>query len=386
MSDEELDLVLRSRLGALHGEAQAPLGDDALARVIAAVQRESVRLSRARRLRRVAFGSGGLLLAAAASWFLFIAPQRQAPDLARSVQAECALPFGAAVPGFTRAPDGRQVLSLGVLGQLFADPSAALQVESASACELSVRLTQGVLAGDLTNLKPAVLHIRTQFGEVVVRGTRFSVEADGGMQVVLLSGTVDVLSPDKTVVHLSPGKTLRKSSAAAALQIGPASTEHARKLDALLASATASAAPEPVAPSATDAGSAVSRAQAKPAKSTADLLGAAEAERRSGRLPEARALYREAGARSDENAEVALLRWARLELDERDTPAAHAVLKQYQRRFPKGRLGTEAAWLEVRALSALGKTQDARAAAERLIERYPTTPQARAARQLLDSP
>jgi hypothetical protein len=379
----DLDPTLRRKLAALYGEPELPLDDAAQQRVVAAVQHESNRLARARRSRRTLLGFAGAgLLAAAAALIAWLGTRAHPhPVATRAEQLACALPFGSAEPRFARLEDGRQTLSLGVLGQLFAEAGSVVQLERSSACELSLRLEAGVLAGDLSNLRPAVLRIRTRLGEVVVRGTRFSVRADSALEVVLLSGTVDVLSPDHTTVHLSPGKLLRKTSTQEPASIAPALHEHEQRLDRLLA-------PEQVAPppSTHDAAAGTSpRIDVKAAKTTAELLSAAEAARRRGRLVEARALYREAGGRGDENAEVALLRWARLELDSADAKAARSVLERYQQRFPHGRLSTEGAWLQVRALSAQGLQREAREAARSLIARFPNTPQAKAARQLLDA-
>jgi Tfp pilus assembly protein PilF len=79
------------------------------------------------------------------------------------------------------------------------------------------------------------------------------------------------------------------------------------------------------------------------------------------------------------------LRWLRLELESGDPAAARSVLVHYQKAFPAGRLETEALWLKVRVLQAQGEREPARSAAQELVQRFPTTPQAKAARRILDA-
>jgi tetratricopeptide (TPR) repeat protein len=388
--DPELDSSLRRKLAELYGEPSLALGRDAEQRVVAAALRESERLVRARRWKRVVGWSAGTL-AAAAALMLWIAPFAHAPSTAPNGVLACGLPAGQDAPRFTRASDGRQALSLGPFGELFADSAAEVQIEHATACELSIRLAAGTLAGDLHSLRPATLRVRTALGEVVVRGTRFSVRADDGLEVVLLSGTVEVIATDQAPLRLTPGHFLRKAAAAKSV-ITKLSPEHAQKLRELLEPQhgvspvpQAAAANAPATDSAKDGGGASTRWSRSVSKPTADLLAAAEAERRRGRISEARALYREAGSRADENAEVALLRWSRLELESGDPAAARSVLGRYQKGFPAGRLETEALWLKVRVLQAQGEREQARSTAQELLQRFPTTPQAKAARRILDA-
>jgi hypothetical protein len=304
--------------------------------------------------------------------------------------AVCALPSEeqGAAPRLERLADGRQELSLGRFGRVLADAAARVTIERANACELTLALSGGSLAGDLQKLVPASLHVRTELGEIVVRGTRFAVHADGALEVILLSGRVDVLAPDKTRVQLEPGKVFTRTANRALLV--PVTKEHALRVAQLLESAqapsaAASPATVPSAAARKDPGE-VTRVEPKSVRSSADLLAAAEAERRHARLAQARALYRETGMRDDENAEVALLRWTGLELDAGDAAAARDVLALHARRFEKSRLRVEALWLSVRVRQALGDRAGAYAAARQLAASFPNTAQAEAARRLLASP
>ncbi len=381
MSDDEqeLDPRLQRRLSAA-ASSETTLGPQAQQRVIARVVAEGARLARARRRRRIGLFAGTLAAAAAAllGWRSLAprAPEPQAPAAA----VACGLPSGASAPRLVRGDDGKQRLSLGAYGLLVAEPSAALAVERASACELTITLRQGAVAGDLHSLRPARLRIRSALGEVVITGTRFSVRADGAFEVVLLSGVVEVLGPAQPALRLTPGHVLRRGAAGRGDSIAPASDADGRALRELLAAG----APAPPPARSGDAGApAQPHAARKPPASSALLLAAAESARRRGQLDQARTLYAQAGARPDPNAEVALLRWARLELESGDGTAAQRVLARYRQRFPHARLDAEASWLEVRVLLQLGRKEQARAAAAALVRGFPSTPQATAARKLL---
>jgi hypothetical protein len=97
-------------------------------------------------------------------------------------------------------------------------------------------------------------------------------------------------------------------------------------------------------------------------------------------------LYAQASAGRDGDAEVALLRWSRLELDARAFPRVAQLLARHARRFEAGTLHAEAAWLRVLMLREQGDQDAARSAARALIERFPRQPQAQAAQTLLRGP
>ncbi|MFI5308266.1 MAG: hypothetical protein ACHQ53_12975 [Polyangiales bacterium] len=382
--DQTLDPELQRRLSAAAREPGSALDAQAQQRVLAAVVAEGARLARERRRARIATGVGAIALAAAAliGWFSR-AERAPLPQSAPAIAA-CGLPSGAGAPSFVRGDDGKQRLALHGYGLLVAEPSAELGVERAEACELTIDLSHGAVAGDLHSLRPARLRIRNALGEVVITGTRFSVRADGAFEVVLLSGVVDVLDAKQPPLQLTPGHVLRRSAAGQRGSIAAASDDDGRALAELLAVGAPAATREPNRAQAVDAGSpAQARATHKTPADSAALLAAAEAERRRGHLVQARALYAEAGSRADGNAEVALLRWTRLELEAGDAAAAERVLARYRQRFAQARLDAEASWLEVRVLLQLGRSEEARGAARTLAQRFPATPQAAAARKLL---
>jgi Tfp pilus assembly protein PilF len=112
----------------------------------------------------------------------------------------------------------------------------------------------------------------------------------------------------------------------------------------------------------------------------------AKAARRQGQLSRARSLYRSAARQNDATAEIALLRYARLELDQARIDEVRTLLREHAQRFPRSRLAVEASWLEVQARLRAGDRSAAREAARLLIARFPGTPQAQAAARLLEAP
>jgi hypothetical protein len=186
------------------------------------------------------------------------------------------------------------------------------------------------------------------------------------------------------------GTRLHKT-AGPSVQLAPLSGADGSRLDALLAAVTpppsAAVTPAVEAPALAEPPRAlVKKPPVSAARSSLQLLEAAESARRAGKSSEARRLYREAGGCNDDNAEVALLRWVRLELAEKDAAAATAVLARHGQAFSHGRLGAEAGWLQVQVFQAQQKPALAREAARQLLDAYAGTPQAEAARRLLRSP
>ncbi|HKU38817.1 MAG TPA: hypothetical protein VJR89_11740 [Polyangiales bacterium] len=377
--DRELSEALRRSVAALHDsqlDSAQLLGDDARRRVSATLSAEARSWPRQRRLRQLT-GAGALLLSAAAAAVLWVRrePAPREEPRAAAVAPSCGLPLVAANE-FQPLADGRRQLVLGRFGELVAGSDTELAVEAAGPCELALRLVRGELAGDLHSLRPARLVVRTSAGDVIVTGTRFSVRSGDEFELLLSSGVVDVVFADRQAVRVQPGTRLHKprAEAARAQQLSAADEQ---RLSGLLAARAPQVAVAPEAP--------------KPAlrpqpKATPAWLDIAEAERRAGHYAQAREAYRAASQKRDDTAEVALLRWVRLELDSADPQAALRVLGEHGRRFANGRLGAEAGWLEVQVQQALGRADRARAAASKLARRYPGTPQAAAAERLRDEP
>jgi len=400
---EELDSQLRGRLqqAADHDPASATrLPDAARARVLEAMTRESARLVSQRRRRSWAASAGVVVaLAACAGLALYPWPSREQGTRAEVAQAgadACGLPTSADSLRIVTGA-GRQRISLGRFGELAAEADADLRIVSSHACELTIALGRGMVAADLHNLRPARLRVSTELGDVEVKGTTFSVRVDRqdrSLEVVLLHGAVDVVSEQRTE-HLTPGNTLRRHRRNAAAHIEPSKVPAELAVQALIASAPPTS-PTPTKAVTTvddsrvqtkaDAGAEEASSKPVSLRSATELLARAERERRTGQLDTARALYREAGALRGADAEVALLRWARLELSARAPTAARDVLTRYRQRFARGRLAAEAGWLELRTLEELGQKTEAKEVARKLIQTYPDSPHAEAAQRVLSTP
>jgi TolA-binding protein len=81
--------------------------------------------------------------------------------------------------------------------------------------------------------------------------------------------------------------------------------------------------------------------------------------------------------------EVALVDQARGALARGDAGAALRALDEYEARFSERRFAPEALYLRMESLLRLGKSETARAVAERLAKRFPSSPHTARARQVL---
>lgn len=383
---EKLSEHLREQVAALHAPegSRAPLlGRDAQLRVVQRLATAAVKLEKQRRQRVWLGGSVGVLLAAAAGVLLFLRDNELQPEAvpqASAPQVEpCKLPLLAA-DGFSGEAGAR--LELGALGELVTQPHTVLSVESSSACELALRLRSGTLAGDLHSLRPARLLIRTEHAEVVVTGTRFSVRSDADLEVLLENGVVDVQLQGAGKLRLQPKTRLHKTGAMPSVEREGLSNADVKRLAGWLEPPPPAAAPAPVPEVTVEA---VHKPAPAQFESSDAALAAAEAARRAQRWGAAREAYRFASAGRDSRAEVALLRWARFELEESAPGLALRLVAEHKRRFARaGVLQADAGFIEVQAHKALGQTRRAEQAARVLIERHPDTPQAAAARKLLE--
>lgn len=372
---DSLDTKLRDKLkAAADSELPARATEQQVATLTQQLVNEA-KLGKTRGL-RYAFALGGVAAAAAA--LLAVSYRAQVEPAVQPI-ARCGLPVDVKV---SQQSSGAPRIALGTFGTLAGSSDAQLSVVSADPCMLRVHLASGVIAGDLSNLRPAQLRIGTKFGDVVVRGTRFSVAARDELEVVLLSGKVEVTNSSGAPTMLAPQQTLR-------------ATKHDRRLSkveptqsglidvlmngrGLAVAQPVGAEPLPPPPAVSD--------QPLPNKSSAELLAKAERERKAGALAAARTLYAAASRFGDDDAEVALLRWARLELSDGQPVRASSLLVAHTKRFRRGKLGAEAAWLNVDIMRTRGEGERAQRGARQLIEKYPGTPQADAARAYLSTP
>lgn len=84
-------------------------------------------------------------------------------------------------------------------------------------------------------------------------------------------------------------------------------------------------------------------------------------------------------------AESVMLESARQRLTAGDAPAALTRLARHRARFPDGRLAEERDVLEIKALIAAGRLDDARRRARAFVTRHPESPYRRALQPVLDA-
>jgi len=82
-------------------------------------------------------------------------------------------------------------------------------------------------------------------------------------------------------------------------------------------------------------------------------------------------------------AEVAYLDRARAALRSGQVSRGLSLLRHYERAFPRARLLPEVLYLEIETLEGLGRHDDARVPAQRLVDGFPMSPHASRARKLL---
>ena len=382
--EPELDESLRSRFLALGEAVDAPLDAESERRIVVNLQQAARARDRRSRRLQAWLGGAGVLAAAAALGLVWLARQ---PAI-HTVQEAQACAWGNATMTFALGVNGKRELTLGPAGRVVLAEGAEATARVGAGCALSVELTRGSLAAELGNLRPGSLRVHTSLGDVQVRGTTFSVDVDDGLHVVLLSGAVELVDDGHVALKMAPGKALRRGVRRAAPAVSNASNDEARMVSTLLSSDKRTEEPSAVDPAPTPPPIAKSDAPIRNAATarSLDLLAEAEAARRQGDTPRARALYAQAEQAANADAEVALLRHAGFELDTDNPAAAEKILAEHRRRFPRSRLAAEAAWIGVRALKTSGDQAATRAAARELLMAFPNTPQARAAQHLLEQP
>jgi Tfp pilus assembly protein PilF len=116
----------------------------------------------------------------------------------------------------------------------------------------------------------------------------------------------------------------------------------------------------------------------------ARLISEADELWKRGELATARERYREAGGVRDATGESAWLALARRELSRGDTAAAHAALREHDRRFQNGSLTGESLGIAFRVAQTEHDVDGARRIALQLVSHYAHTAQGKAAQRWLD--
>ncbi len=176
-----------------------------------------------------------------------------------------------------------------------------------------------------------------------------------------------------------------RTKAGTARGVTPAVTES--QLAAPVMAPSALPLPSSAPPVAATALAAVGRPKAESAGSAAALFAAAALARREGNASKAIALFDSLQERFPGSREARLsdMTLGTLHLRRGAASAALEHFRRYLRASPQGELASEALWGESQALSALGKQREAERRLQLLVERFPGSAYATAARAKLKS-
>lgn len=422
-----LDETLRRRVAEIAAADSVGLDDAASERIVRRLAAEGPRVVRWARRTRFALMAAGPVLAVAAGAALLV---RHSVGKGTREEATVTLPAEAAVvsacarravpvgAGFVAGSDGAR-LDLGMVATAVAEPNADVRVVEVAPCRTVIALGMGRVTVHAKDLGGGELRVRARDGEVTVHGTIFAVaQTNDSLMVEVAEGRVGV--KDRTGVHWV-GAAERLLVSAVGVAQGTLAPDRVRALRGAVGAplvvgletleavppqshprGIAEAAPSQPSPGsavrtrssgveAVELASAMETAQEAPAAPAAraavpaDLLGQAEQARHAGDYAGARDLYRRAAGGQGPTAEAAWVALARMELSLGHAALAREATKQRQEHFGQGTLSPESQWIDVRTYRQTGDLGRARALAEELVRRWPSSPQARAAAQWLSS-
>ncbi len=414
-TDSSLDEHLQERLGELAEADDDGLDLDAEARVVGVVGVRGPGIVRRARVQRAALYGGVSAIAVAASVALFFEfrstsgagpaetaanDEHLSPDVdetagpvvasapAESPACESWSDRSMAEVGFESSEE-QVVLDLGKVAYARAPLTSKVYLQEATRCRTVIELESGRVSVHARDLGGGQLIVRSGDTEVSVRGTIFAVDrALGDITVDVAEGRVVVRRATTDPVEVEAGSRLELDSDIVAetsldIQAEANLLEQVVPLDLELAELDAPSAPQSGAESKRAPAPASRVAASKKVEKPGELLRRAEALRQSGNAEGARRLYRQVGSGSGPTAEAAWLALARMELASGNPAGARDATKQRAARFGSGSLGPEALWISVRSNRQAGKTKSAKRAARVLIQRWPDSPQATAARRWL---
>lgn len=404
-----LDDDLRRELGKL--EEPLPVAHATRYECVAAfVRMNGPTLVRRARIRRVvvrtAIPAGVIAIAAAVSLAIFSSTGEPAREAERSPQAPLPIEAPAPVAPENVAPipelavqdeppvarecesrtpaeasrtDSHVELGFAAFSR---ERRSRVEVAALEPCRTELRLTRGSVLVHARDLGGGELAVRTDLGDVVVTGTIFRVTRERRRLVVeVAEGSVAVRRDGEVIGRVSASERLvLEGGEVEHVELAPDRVERLRET-------THAWAPEQTTQS-NDHPAIDSRvAQREPAEVTArDLPAEADAAWRARDYALARTLWRELARGSSATSESALIRIARMELQQVGDPrAALAALRQRRARFGSGALENEALGLERAALSRVGDRAGAERVARELVQRYPNTTQGRDAQTWLDA-
>jgi hypothetical protein len=300
---------------------------------------------------------------------------------------------------------------------LAAEAGTDLTPLASDTCHLLVTFTRGAAWIEARDMGGGDLRLTTKHGELHAEGPppssdpasayatpiRFAVTLrDAGLRVAVASGRVTLRRSGALPVSLGPREGAQvvngatEVGSASEAELGPlrlAFLQHAVPRAShtppsgpnLRAAPPATTTPPraPTRPSLPSILPAEPPLEAPPPEQLPDLLLDAELAQQQGRREVARRLLGRVALGSGPVADTAALRLVRMDLDEGRLSEAASALSERQRRLT-GPLATEGAWLGVSLQKLLGNTLAARKQATELVRRWPTSPQATAARALLE--
>lgn len=414
-----LDEAFRKRVAALAESEDALLDDAACARIMERVAVEGPALVHSARRRRVAVLALGPALAAAAAFAVYQVDHRiDQPVVAQkspiAVTSETRACVGRGTPagadrGFVAGEAGSRELFLGEVARARAEPGADARLEQATACATHIALAKGTVVVHAKDLGGGELLVRTRMADVVVHGTLFAVtQSADALTVEVVEGRVGVRdrggehfvgAGERLLVSnvgLGQGTLPRERIAALRTAVG---APVILGLDSLQAAGDAPEAPRAATRVAAGSGSAPvvaephgevapeavllgeSKEARAPSAPPSDPLAEAERARKEGDFARARELYKSVASTSGPLAEAAWVALARMELGLGHAAAALDATRQRRERFGQGTLAPEALWIDVRAYRQSGDLARARELASELVQRWPSSPQARAAQR-----
>jgi hypothetical protein len=359
---------------------------------------------------------GAIALAVAGAWALQVEPTSQsgAPLMASGRACESRPQVSGR---FEADANGEQVLDLDGRAFVRAESGSVVRLLENEPCRLVLSLERGRVDVHAMDLGSGELQVLAGEGRIEVKGTIFSVVRDDGeFTVDVAEGVVEVSSGGDPKQPVGRGERLRRVRRAAErsaleveeqnrilMAVGVIDADDSGALDEQVAEVDELDeldGPEPsrrrrakrprhrsrraldreVAP-VVEVEPEVPE-PAPPPVALSALLSEAERLKRAGDLDGARRSLRKAGERSGADARAAWIALARLELQAGRTADVRQALSEYRRRGG-GPLEPEGAWILVRAEERAGRVAEARAEAEALLRRWPSTPQAEEARRWL---
>lgn len=382
---------MRRRLRAFDPALHVELSEDERLRIANEVAaRAPALMRRAPPLQRALLGvSAGSVLAAAAVLLLVVAPRKDdehaTSQRAVPVQTRACANDGKVSLARAAGSHGGEQLALGARAEFVTPPGAEISVDVVEPCMTRISLHEGAIAVHAKDLGGGELRIRTQHGDVVVRGTMFRVENDAkGLKVSVEHGRVSVLQGERELASVPGGQRVEVVGAGVRRDGLTEGELQALRETFVPVEALNLIEEKPAEVPRTTPRKVRSAGRATPVPfDAARALKDAETRWRGGDHEGARSLFRKVGAQTSPLGEAAWLRLARLELTRGDVAATLSALSERARRYHRGALGAEATWLEVEALNKVARKSEAQTRARALISEFPDSPQASAARKLL---